>query len=1389
VPDFTKQIANIPWLLMDLNQFVPQLESVTLHRSDSSETLSLATLKNETKVQKIVPKYDRLTLIGLRNKTRLFVFDMQTGKLVNANENEFKTSKGKVVVINDKAFKIKGLDKYVLTKDIKSALRKFTSEGLITVLKDMYSCTTKILSVSRTILENTHDPNFTPIILDLMSLMLQHSSGTYNNWTPTYFLGFIARVFSIYSRVKLFISQSLDGILFSLAMIGFPAKLTSTLKNLSLLTNKKIGDHPNLILDVITEISNFLMSFIDECSWIPMCIKDIVRKIFVIGTKQKYLYDMRTQINKWDKDKRCMLDSEFRNNIKVMRELIENDSTFIDYLRSSTSTKLVYDKFVRMCKAADSYERCSRVEPVCVVLEGPPGFMKTIAAVKVVELLGRSTYTHIVKGTEDGRDFYDSYNEEEVFVMDDVGQQSISQWRTMINYVSSLKMPLDCASAELKDTKYFNSKIVICTTNSFSELHGLSKSDGIADIEALWRRGHVIKFLSKTHCKYMRYDIYERSFVSKLPPGLKSSIPLEMKGSHDDIVPWITALTEILENHYHNLYETVTLTPSQKEIYRETADYYKFLDAESFLSDILSENLLSMFSDFMSFCMDTLTDLMYKTITDVRVSAGLLLVFSTFYGIYCFCKQDTKDDVFEVTNSWRKAILSKNLKPMITHGNVILSAENGTTSTVLEAIKKQTCIISMYKNGREDNCHCIVSGHKAVLPYHTVVNAEKVCSIYLTDQDWEHRRKALDLVPFTVEFFDKTSDICVISFPTKFLTPFKNYSHFFRYRSDRAYNNLHLVTSVGIVPLKGSVVANESSVKYTSPLGEHVVERPLLYSISSPGLCGSMLVDSQYGVIGMHVAGDGETGVSMIFSQRNLSNIYEYLKDDTKFNVNFEIKQVKESNFSGMRIKTDYYHEPPHKSSIVPSKLHGIYPITKEPANMKGMGDNTLVERAKRVHIPVTKVPEEELEFINQYLDTLITPFEPISDYQVIKGDDMLSGINNKSVNGYAWPGNKEDYFNFETGELTPVMKHRIEAFEIEFDAGKIDLSDILQYHTMKDELRLLHKVNKPRTFGVDTVLCQYYLKKYLGGLFMNIANNKWHNYVAIGINPYKDWQQIYDELVKCKYVWDGDVGEWDASLSSEIQHAVNEQVLKKFLGSVKEKAKLEFFLELSIRSWVLMKDKVYLKTHGILSGMWITNLFNSIINRCYTAGLYARMSYREGQRPIVMDFVHNFVDFVQGDDKLCGVKPGLLVQIDGKDMANYFESLGMTYTDGKKRKVTQGSMSLGEVSFLKRKFIYHKRLGRVMGPLDPETLTNMVMWYDNSKDEREVMDGKLNVFQREMFLHEDQYQSEMSYMQQQLKERRVPYNLLTEEYMVDMYTLHSDWFYKQTAELLNKNF
>jgi hypothetical protein len=214
---------------------------------------------------------------------------------------------------------------------------------------------------------------------------------------------------------------------------------------------------------------------------------------------------------------------------------------------------------------------------------------------QVLSILDSSKYCHSIPDINEGKDFYDSYNNEDIFFMDDVGQKGISQWRTMINMISSVKMPLECAEAKLKDTKFFNSTTVIATTNSFMQLSGLCKSDGISNMEALWRRAFVFDFyefslksgMFKGTIRFKHYNMHTKHFQEGFPEYLSlntksSKIPTSytIREYTDDIEglrKWMAVIIKAFEikkrkiKQAHDIPENIRAENSEyvKEIMRD----------------------------------------------------------------------------------------------------------------------------------------------------------------------------------------------------------------------------------------------------------------------------------------------------------------------------------------------------------------------------------------------------------------------------------------------------------------------------------------------------------------------------------------------------------------------------------------------------------------------------------------------------------------------------------------------------------------------------------------------------------------------------------------------------------------------------------------------------
>ena len=149
-----------------------------------------------------------------------------------------------------------------------------------------------------------------------------------------------------------------------------------------------------------------------------------------------------------------------------------------------------------------------------------------------------------------------------------------------------------------------------------------------------------------------------------------------------------------------------------------------------------------------------------------------------------------------------------------------------------------------------------------------------------------------------------------------------------------------------------------------------------------------------------------------------------------------------------------------------------------------------------------------------------------------------------------------------------------------------------------------------------------------------------WNNQIAIGMNPYADWDQLYRSFkTKYQHFFDGDVGNWDGGANPRIQRLVNEVVLSFYKGPNADV--FAVLLESVVTTMVLSHKSLYLTTHSMPSGCLVTALFNSLINRSISAICLYREMKKDGKIATVKDF-NQCGDFVMGDDKLCGATTAL---------------------------------------------------------------------------------------------------------------------------------------------------
>jgi hypothetical protein len=238
--------------------------------------------------------------------------------------------------------------------------------------------------------------------------------------------------------------------------------------------------------------------------------------------------------------------------------------------------------------------------------------------------------------------------------------------------------------------------------------------------------------------------------------------------------------------------------------------------------------------------------------------------------------------------------------------------------------------------------------------------------------------------------------------------------------------------------------------------------------------------------------------------------------------------------------------------------------------------------------------------------------------------------------------------------------------------------------------------------------------------------------------------------------------------MNPQVQQCVIEVMCKKYKGKYPEALRaLLFNIPMGL---VAVQDDLYMTTHSMPSGNFLTAIFNSLVNKFYTAMWYKRY-FKEAT---AVNFFINVDDYVYGDDKLNGVKDKN--DLNAITMRDFFLSLGMGFTTASKEQISEPYEPVENLSFLKRVFRFHPLLSKVMCPLDMETLQSTISWIDSSKESETVMSDKLHAFQRELFLHHPNHPL-FKLIQEECNKRNVDYTALPTSYLISLFTANVDCF------------
>jgi hypothetical protein len=344
-------------------------------------------------------------------------------------------------------------------------------------------------------------------------------------------------------------SGSIEQLAISAFLVSFlPARFLKIFKDIPILTSFKLLDDTTWCYDLIGWILDLpvvILKFVGA----PIVVVQFVQKLSTIFpfTKTSVMKKaMRFLLVKYTKDNRVIGQTEFRIEVEKLKEKVDEWLVDIHDIKDGLpqGLKETILSFQSLSKKSKDYDQTTRKEPIFFCFDGPPGCGKSTLMRDLIKVLEpyHTIYTH--SSPSEGKDFYDLYNGEDIFVMDDIGQKGNAQWGNIINMVSTIKFPLDAAEVNAKGTKFFTSDLMLGTTNNI--MLNLTQSDPIREVGAVYRRIDRINMAGvkfeggfySGFLEYEKYDILEKMWRKQEILNIEGHAEI---GSvqHGKIIEWI----------------------------------------------------------------------------------------------------------------------------------------------------------------------------------------------------------------------------------------------------------------------------------------------------------------------------------------------------------------------------------------------------------------------------------------------------------------------------------------------------------------------------------------------------------------------------------------------------------------------------------------------------------------------------------------------------------------------------------------------------------------------------------------------------------------------------------------------------------------------------------
>ncbi|APG78497.1 hypothetical protein [Wenzhou picorna-like virus 23] len=340
-----------------------------------------------------------------------------------------------------------------------------------------------------------------------------------------------------------------------------------------------------------------------------------------------------------------------------------------------------------------------------------------------------------------------------------------------------------------------------------------------------------------------------------------------------------------------------------------------------------------------------------------------------------------------------------------------------------------------------------------------------------------------------------------------------------------------------------------------------------------------------------------------------------------------------------------------------------------------------------------------------------------------VVGDSYIRGISMSTSAGFYFSKNKrnllvcnEDGMPLFPYQINDEVKKRV--IEIIHSYRDGHSANCVTQCALKDEVRSIskNKLAKTRVFCVGDFSMLIVSRMYLGPLFTLMQQSSESFGCAIGINTHEQADKLARFLTGFSdRFMAGDYSEYDTRMPPIITLSANTvlfMLARKYGYDDKQLIIVRGILSDSLFPLYLMDGLLMSSAGSTPSGEYGTAERNSL------KGLILLMLGYNILRPTdipLETFEDNVLPVTYGDDLVAGIKSHICDWFNNVAYGAYTISLGMNYTDPKKREVMVPYCSIEDVTFLKRSFVYNPLTDKWNMPLEWDSIGKSMSYFVRS--------------------------------------------------------------------------